>query len=56
MDEGNIFDDIQDTKISEDNDKKENNETITISKYDLKEIVDNIKTKYIAEIDAIMLE
>jgi hypothetical protein len=50
MDEGNIFDDLTEK------DQKQANETVTISKQDLMGLIDNIKTRYIAEMDAIMLE
>lgn len=53
MDEGNIFDDLKDIRES-DAIKDEN--TIVMSKDDLKALIDNLKTKYTAEIDAIMLE
>lgn len=56
MDEGNIFDDLNDGKNDDDFSSKEVGESITMTKNDLKEVVDNIKTRYIAEIDAIMLE
>lgn len=50
MEEGNIFDDL---KMSAER-QKEN--TITISKADLKEFIDDLKLKHRAEIDAIMVE
>lgn len=57
MDEGNIFDDIKDVKNDELSDRKNSSDdTITMTRQDLKEIIDNVKTRYVAEIDAIMLE
>jgi hypothetical protein len=50
LEEGNIFDDL---KMSAE--RKEEN-TITISKTDLKEFIDDLKLKHRAEIDAIMVE
>jgi hypothetical protein len=54
MKEGNIFDDLHMNRDSLPGPGQEN--TITISKEDLMEIIDNIKVQHRAEIDAIMLE
>lgn len=53
MDEGNIFDDIRDIRTS---DAVKDENTIEISKDELKSLIDNLKTRYTAEIDAILLE
>ena len=50
MDEGNIFDDIKLNQESTGEDK------VTMTKQDLQEILDNLKTRHRAEIDAIQLE
>ena len=50
MEEGNIFDNL---KMSAER-QKEN--TITLTKADLKEFIDDLKVKHRAEIDAIMVE
>lgn len=49
MEEGNIFDDL---KMSAERQK----DNIAISKTDLKELIDDLKLKHRAEIDAIMIE
>ena len=51
MDEGNIFEDL---KLA-DSDKADD-DTITITKSDLTDLIDNLKVQHRAEIDAIMLE
>lgn len=72
MEEGNIFDDLKMSKQSSEpltngnisglqdldkqKDKKEDDKTITIAIDDLQDLVDNIKLKHRAEIDAIMTE
>ena len=53
MDEGNIFDEL---KLVTDDSKGAELDTITISKEELKELIDNIKIQHRAELDAIMLE
>ena len=53
MDEGNIFDDIKDIRTAE---AVKDENTIEISKDELKSLIDNLKTRYTAEIDAILLE
>ena len=50
-----MFDDIN----KNDDDCKstsDNKDSITMTREDLQELIDNIKTRYVAEIDAIMLE
>lgn len=56
MDEGNIFDDFKNIRASDLTQNDKNEDMITLSKDDLKELIDNIKTKHFAEMDAIMLE
>lgn len=51
MEEGNIFDDL---KLADSS--KPDDDSITITKHDLKDLIDNIKVQHRAEIDAIMLE
>lgn len=49
MDEGNIFEDI---KL----DAKEDVDTITLTKSDLKDLINNLKIRHRAEMDAILIE
>ena len=68
MEEGNIFDDLKMSKLSSEpansgigtleklKDKNQDENSITIAIDDLQDLVDNIKLKHRAEIDAIMTE
>jgi len=53
MDEGNIFDGL---RIVTEDSKGAEQDSITISKEELKELIENIKLQQRADLDAIMLE
>lgn len=55
MEEGTIFDDLQMDKMIK-SEQFQSEETITITKTNLKGLIDNLKIKHRAEMDAILIE
>ena len=53
MEEGNIFDQM---KLSAEKKENQEEEEVTMSKLDFEQLINDLKIKHRAEIDAIMLE
>ena len=56
MEEGNIFDDLNMNSDKKGDKEAEDDNLIKITRDDLQDLVDNLKLKHRAEIDAIMIE